>query len=128
MSAKQMVTIAQNFLRAVSALEAAPAWGRYVAIGNYDQEMRDALDEKGPWPEGAEPAPLTAAELAELEPLWSARSHAWAEWAEFLDRAIRGHLTVEERATAVREATRTGPIGAIFSELVGMFHAARRWT
>lgn len=128
MSAKQMVTIAQNFLRADSALEAAPAWGRYVAIGNYDQEMRDAVDEKGPWPEGAEPAPLTHEELAQLEPLWATRADAWSEWAEFQHRAMRGHLTVEERATAVREATRTGPIGAMFGELVGMFQAARRWT
>ena len=128
MSAKQMVTIAQNFLRADSALEAAPAWGRYVAIGNYDQEMRDAVDEKGPWPEGAEPAPLTHEELAQLEPLWSARSHAWAEWSDLVHRAMRGHLTVEERATAVREATRKGQIGTMFAELVETFHAARRWT
>lgn len=126
MSAKQMINIAESFLRADAALQAAPAWGRYVAIGNFQQQIRDALDEKCPWPEGAEPAPLTHEELAQLEPLWSARSSAWAEWSDLVHRAMRGHLTVEERATAVREATRKGQIGTMFVELVDTFHAARR--
>lgn len=128
MSAKQMINIAEAFQRADRALVACPAFARYCEIGNYQQAIQDAADEKCPWPEGPEPAPLTGAELLELEPLWAARADAWVEWSDLVHRAMRGHLTVEERATAVREATRKGQIGTMFAELVETFHAARRWT
>lgn len=123
---KQMINIAEAFQRAIGALKGAPAWTRYVAIGNYDQEVRDAADEKCPWPEGPEPAPLTDAEMAQLEPLWAARAAAWSDWSDLVQRAMRGRLTIEERATAVREATRKDQIGTMFAELVDTFHAARR--
>ena len=62
MSAKQMINIAEAFQRADRALVACPAFARYCEIGNYQQAIQDAADEKCPWPEGPEPAPLTGSQ------------------------------------------------------------------
>lgn len=123
---KEMIIIAETFIRADRAMEATGAFKAYCALGNYAQALQDAADEKGPWPEGPEPRRMSPAELAELDRLMAVRADAWADWSDLQHRAMRGGLTLDERTVAVRESTRKDQLGAMFSELVGMMQAARR--